>query len=273
MNYSVLMSVYIKDNPLWLEEAILSIFNQTIPTNNFVIVKDGPLTKELDQILTKYQKQYPETIKIIPLEKNVGLGLALNRGITECENELIARIDSDDISKPNRIEEQLKLFVKDKELSMVGTLATEFKDDINDICGYATFPETNDAIISYAKKRNPFCHPSVMFKKQAVLQAGNYQSCHLCEDYDLWIRMIQNHNKCYNIQEYLHYWRISDDFYKRRSGMKYLKSILAFLKRQYKNKFLSRKEYYSAVIIRSIVYLIPNKLRAFIYKNFLRKKS
>lgn len=273
MKYSVLMSVYKKDNPLWLEEAIISILNQTVLTNDFVIVKDGPLTKELDNVLEKYKNQYSNIIKLIQLEKNVGLGLALNQGVINCKNNLIARIDSDDISSPNRIEKQLQVFKENKDIAMVGTLAIEFKDDINNVCSYANFPEKSEDIIKYAKKRNPFCHPSVMFKKESIISAGNYQECYLCEDYDMWIRMIKNNEKFYNIQEYLHYWRVSDDFYKRRSGLKYLKSILSFFKRQYKNMFLSKKEYYSAVIIRTTVYLMPNSLRTFIYKNFLRKKA
>ena len=112
-----------------------------------------------------------------------------------------------------------------------------------------------------------------MFKKEDVLAVGNYRSFHLCEDYDLWVRMIMADMECVNINEYLHYWRISEDFYKRRSGIKYLKSILRFLKLQYQNEFLSAGEYYKSVVIRSTVYLMPNFLRSFIYKTFLRKKA
>ena len=272
MEYSVLMSVYKNDNPVWVEEAINSILNQTIKTDDFIIIEDGPLTKELTKILKKYKTKFSE-IKIITLKTNVGLGLALNRGVKECKHPLIARMDADDISAPNRIEEQLKIFKKSKNISVVGTLAIEFVDNINQIKGYATFPETNAEIIKYAKKRNPLCHPSIMYKKKSVIDAGNYQYCHLCEDYDLWIRMIQKNNQFYNIQKPLHFWRISEDFYKRRSGIKYLKSILLFLKKHHKSNFFSKKEYYSAVIIRSIVYMMPNFLRTFVYKNFLRKKN
>lgn len=266
------MSVYKNDNPEWLRSAIESILNQTIKTDDFVIVCDGPLTRKLMGVISKYQKAN-SSIKVLKLKENVGLGLALNRGILECKHKLIARIDSDDISFPNRMEEQLKVFKQDKNLSVVGTMALEFVDSVDNLKGYATFPETTEEIIRYAKKRNPFCHPSVMFKKKSVLDAGNYQDCHLCEDYDLWIRMCLNDCKFYNIQRPLHYWRVSENFYKRRGGFKYLKSILSFLKKYYDYGFFSRKEYYSAVIIRSIVYLMPNFFRAFVYRNFLRKKE
>lgn len=272
MNCSVLMSVYKNDNPMWLSEAIESILNNTVKTNDFVIVKDGPVTSEIDKIINEYKTKYPNIFNIITLNENVGLGLALNQGVLNCKNDLIVRIDADDISDKHRIEKQLAVF-KNSNVDICGCMAKEFKENINEICGYATFPVEHEEIVKYAKKRNPFCHPSVMLKKDAVIKAGNYRKCHLCEDYDLWIRMIMNGSICYNLNDYLHYWRVSDDFYKRRSGIKYLKSILSFLKNLRKNNFLSAKEYYSAVVVRSTVYLMPNNFRMFIYKNFLRKKK
>lgn len=272
MNYSVLMSVYRKDDPIWLHEAIFSILNSSLKTNDFVIVKDGPVTKEIENVINDFQKEYKGIFNIIELKKNVGLGPALNKGVLACKNELVARIDADDISCKDRTLKQIKVF-ENNDIDICGTMAKEFKENISNICGLAEFPKTHEDIVKYAKKRNPFCHPSVMFKKSAVLKAGNYQSCHLCEDYDLWIRMINSGSKCYNIDEYLHYWRVSDDFYKRRSGFKYLKSILTFFNRQYKNGFLNIFEYLNAVFVRTIVYLMPNKLRGFIYKKFLRKKA
>ena len=245
MKYSVLMSVYKNDNYGWLEEAIISIMNQTVKTDDFVIVEDGPITSELESVIDKYKEKLP--IKVVSLEKNMGLGVALNKGVLACKNS-------------------------NDNLSICGTLAKEFTNNINNVVSLATFPLTSADIKNYARKRNPFCHPSVMFKKEDVLAVGNYRSFHLCEDYDLWVRMIMAGMECVNINEYLHYWRISDDFYKRRSGIKYLKSILRFLKLQYQNEFLSAGEYYKSVVIRSIVYLMPNFLRSFIYRTFLRKK-
>lgn len=271
MNYSVLMSVYRKDNPIWLREAIFSILNSSLKTNDFVIVKDGPVTDEIENVINEFKSEFSDIFNIIELKKNVGLGPALNKGVLACKNELIARIDADDISCKDRTLKQIKVF-ENNDIDICGTMAKEFKENTSNICGLAEFPKTHEDIVKYAKKRNPFCHPSIMFKKSAVLKAGNYQACHLCEDYDLWIRMIETGSKCYNIDEYLHYWRVSDDFYKRRSGFKYLKSILTFFSKQYKNGFLNIFEYLSAVFVRTIVYLMPNKLRGFIYKTCLRKK-
>ena len=273
MNYSVLMSIYIKDNPKWLDESINSILNQTVKTNDFVIVKDGPITIELAEVINKYTSLYPNVFNIIAMKENVGLGPALNKGLLSCKNELVARMDSDDIAKNNRIEKELEIFKNNKDVDIVGTNAIEFIDDINNIIDYAVFPETNSEIYKYAKWRNPFCHPSVMFKKSKVIEAGNYQECHLCEDYDMWVRLIQNNCICYNVQEVYLYWRVGTDFYKRRSGIKYTKSILSFLRKQYKSGFLTFYEYIKASIVRSVGYMIPNRLRGFIYKRFLRQKE
>lgn len=272
LNYSVLMSIYHKEKPEFFKESIESMLKQSVKTNDFVIVCDGPLTKELDDIIKNFVKKNKNVFNIVRLEKNMGLGLALNKGILACKNEYIARMDTDDIAASNRIEKQLEFLINHKDIDMIGCSALEFQDNIDNIIDKAVFPLTDDEIKKYAKSRNPFCHPSVMFKKSKVIEAGNYESFHLVEDFDLWVRMILNGCKFANLSESYLYWRVGQDFYKRRSGLKYAKSILRFLKKQYKRGFLNRKEYYKACIIRTIVYLMPNKLRELIYKNVLRKK-
>lgn len=270
MNYSILMSVYYNDDPKYLEESIKSMLNQTILTNDFVIIKDGPLTKELDDIITTYQQQY-NFFNIITLPKNVGLGNALNIALKECKNELIARMDADDYSLETRIEKQLDYLKKHPDVDLLGTQAFEFIDDVNNPIQYNNFPITNNEIIKYAHSRNPYAHPSIIFKKSKVLQAGNYQQIFLCEDYDLWIRMIQSGAIGANLDECLLAVRVGSNFYKRRGGIKYVKSINSLMIRNMNNGFFNKKDYVKNMIIRSIVYLMPNSLRGFIYTNFLRK--
>ena len=266
-NYSVLMSVYKNDNPLYFEESIKCILNQTVKTNDFVIVKDGKLTKELDNIINRYSKN--KIFNIITLKENVGLGKALNTGLKECKNELVARMDADDYCFINRIEKQLDFL--EKHTYIVGTQALEFIDDVNNPIQYNNFPTKHDDIVKYAHSRNPYSHPSVIFKKSKVIESGGYQDAYLCEDYDLWIRMMQNGCKCANLDECLFCVRISEDFFKRRSGFKYVRSINNLMIRNMKNGFFTKKDYVKNIIIRSIVYLMPNKLRAFIYSKFLRR--
>lgn len=270
--YSVLMSVYYKDKPKWLKEAIQSMLNQTAKTNDFVIVKDGPLTEELDKVLNIFTSQFPNLFNIIELEKNKGLGIALRTGIQECKNELVARMDADDFSMPTRCERQLQKFKEDKELSIVGTRVAEFEENIEEIRTYRELPETNQEIYNYIKKRNPFAHPSVMFKKSKVIEAGNYMNYYLCEDYELWVRMVNEGNKCYNIKDNLVYMRVNDSFYRRRGRIKFLKSILRLKKEYYKKGFFAKKDYIYTIIGYIIICLVPNKVRKYFYKNILRKK-
>ena len=200
-NYSVLMSVYYKENPEWLRQSIESMLNQTIITNDFVIIKDGKLTKDLDDVISEYYEKYPDIFHIIELESNVGLGPALAIGVEECKNELIARMDSDDISIKDRCERQLEKFGEQPELDIVGSSVAEFIDDTDNIQAYRILPETDEEIKKFARRRNPFGHPSVMLRKSKTLEAGNYRSYYLIEDYDMWIRMIEHEARDFSIHE------------------------------------------------------------------------
>lgn len=272
-NYSVLMSVYYKEQPDWLNEAIKTMLEQTLPPNEFVIVKDGKLTKELDEIIDGYVEKYPDLFNIVALENNSGLGIALCEGIKRCKNEIVARMDSDDIALPERCEREMHCLTDDPELQLVGSSVMEFCGSIDNVLSYRKLPETNEEINKFARKRCPFAHPSVMYRKQVVLNAGNYRHYPYFEDYDLWVRMLTNGCKCKNIGDCLVYMRVNEDFYKRRGGVKYLKNVLKFKKEQYKNGFYSFKDYIISAGSHTVVCLMPNFLRDFVYKKMLRKKA
>lgn len=273
MEYSVLMSVYYKENPEFLKESIESMLNQTIKPSEFVLVEDGPLPDELEQIILRYTNKYPKLFNIIKLEKNMGLGPALKIGVENCHNEYIARMDSDDISIPIRIEKELRQFEENRDLDIVGCNVGEFIDNIDNVISYRNLPESNEEIYKLSRKRNPFAHPSVILRKQSVIEAGNYREYYLCEDYDLWNRMISNGAQCYNIQEHLVFMRINKDFYKRRGGLKYLKSILKFKIEQYKRGYYSLKDLIISGGSHIIVCLLPNFIRKWIYLKLLRSKD
>ena len=271
--YSVLMSVYKNENANVLEQSLESVFNQTILCNEFVLVEDGPITSESATVIDRYCKKYPNIIKTVTLPNNVGLGIALQLGVNKCRNELIARFDSDDISVPERCEKQLTEFINDPKLDIVGSNHIEFVDSIENKSSYLLkrLPISDSEIKKYAKKRNPFSHSAVMYKKSKVLAAGNYRSYYYVEDYDLWVRMIQCGCKCKNIDEYLSYVRISEDLYKRRGGLKYLKSLLKFKKELLDNGFYSIFDFIKSAGSHCIVCLLPGTARKYIYKKFLRK--
>ncbi len=268
MNFTVLLSIYKKEQPTYLKQSFDSLFTQTLLPSEIILVKDGLLTSELDCIIAEYVQKYP-TIKVIPLEQNRGLGKALNEGLKYCSYNLVARMDTDDIAKPDRFEKQLQIFKEHPEIDVCSSWIEEFDENINNILSIKKLPEHHQEIVHYAKHRCPVNHPVVMYKKDAVLRAGGYEG--FPEDYRLWIKMLMNESKFYNIQESLLYFRFSKDMIKRRGGWKYaiddLKSQVSF----YKMGFFSLPTLLYNIIIRITVRLIPNSLRATIYKKFLRK--
>ena len=270
--YSVLMSVYAKENPEYLDKSIKSMIIQSIKPKDFVIVKDGSLTKELDNVIEKYRVEKPELFQVIALENNVGLGPALAVGIQNTKCELVARMDSDDISAPTRCEEELVIFDQHPDLGIVGTFEAEFIDDPKEVVSIHKVPEQSDSIYHFMKRRCALLHPTVMYKKSMVLSCGNYRSVRLYEDYDLFARMVLGHNvKSYNIQKPLYFIRISRDFYKRRGGIKYARTVLGFKYNMLRKGYMSFGDFFISGIGQALVCLLPNGLRQFVYMKLLRK--
>lgn len=272
-NFSVLMSVYKKENPHFLQESLDSVFSQTLPPNEVILVEDGPLTNELYNVINHFIKSYAN-LKVIPLEKNTGLGNALNEGMKRCSFELIARMDTDDICFPQRFEKQIKYMESHPDVDVLGCWTEEFHEDINGniiITSHKKFPETVWNNVKYSTKRCPVEHPAVILRKSAVLAVGGYKYCYLFEDYYLWARMFVNGSKFYNLQEPLLYFRMSDESFKRRGGVKYAINEYRTLKEFKRIGFMSTFELYYAVVTRFPIRILPNSLRKMFYKYFLRK--
>src|SRR5690625_792372 len=168
------MSVYEGEKPEYFEASIESMLNQTLMPDQIVIVKDGKLTPALDSVINKYKDDYTGLFTIVTLSENAGLGVALNKGLKHCKNELVARMDTDDISLENRCELQVKEFQKNEKLSIVGTMINEFDVDPNRIISSRVVPTDHNSILKFSRRRNPFNHPSVMYKKSAVQSCGGY---------------------------------------------------------------------------------------------------
>ena len=269
--YSVLMSVYHKEKPEYLKQAIESIQAQTLSTNDFVLVCDGPLNEQLDSVIATKQQEMGESLNVVRLAKNGGLGNALNEGIKHCKNELVARMDSDDIAYPDRCEKQIAVFNTHSEVSICSGIVEEFTTGPNTVDTKRVPPETNAEIVEFAKKRNPFNHPCVMYKKSAVEAAGSYQDFYLLEDYYLWLRMLMAGYQGYNIQEPLLHMRAGSDMYKRRAGWKYAKTQVRLFKFMKDENFIGNAQYIKSCVIRSGSSLAPNWLRKFMFEKALRK--
>lgn len=271
--YSFLASVYKNTKINEMKECLASCVNQTCPPDQIVIVVDGEIPTDLKEYLDDVQTQNEELYTIVPLSENVGLGRALNEGMSHCRNEFVARIDTDDICELDRVEKQLKAFEQDSEVSIVGSNIEEFCETIDNVIACRNVPETHEEICEYLKSRCPFNHMTVLFKKSEVEKAGGYQHWYLDEDSYLWVRMYLADCKFYNIQENLVHARVDLNTYSRRGGYKYYKSERDLFKFMYKNKIISWFEYQKAKFIRLVVQvLMPNFVRQWFFKRFARNK-
>lgn len=268
--FSVLMSIYYKENPDWFKLAVQSVIEQTVRPDEVLIVQDGRLTPELYAVCQELQDLYPKIVHYLPLKQNCGLGIALQHGVLACRNELIARMDTDDISLPNRFELQLNEFANNPKLDVCGGYIQEFIDNPNTIQAERKVPLLMEDIYEYGKKRNPLNHVTIMFRKNAVLSAGNYQSFPLMEDYYLWFRMIMNHNVLQNIPQPLVLVRTGQDMVARRGGWSYFKHEVKLYQVFKQKNYLNEREYILILMIRFIARIVPSGIRTFFYKYFLR---
>ena len=269
MTYSVLMSVYGKENPEFFRQSIESMLAQTLPFSDFVLVCDGALSHELDQVIVWAQEEMGKKLQVIRLKENQGLGNALRTGVPKCRCSVIARMDSDDISRPDRCERQFRIIDRDGYDLVSGTLQ-EFAREPGDMDRMRVLPRTSEEIRQYAKKRNPFNHPCMMFRKESVLHAGNYRDFPGFEDYYLWVRMLRKGYKGYNVQEVVLDMRTGNGMYDRRGGRNYLHWVLRFQKYLYCKQFITRKEYIKNCLVRTTVGMIPGGVREKFYHIFLR---
>lgn len=269
MEFSVLISIYKKEKPEFLQTALNSILNQSLLPSEIVLIKDGPLTPALDDIITNYARQIP-FLKVFTLEKNIGLGAALNFGVTVCENELIARMDSDDIAMKDRFRKQIKFMSDNPDIVASGGHIEEFSNTPGDLGKIKKVPTTLEGIRSFARLRNPMNHPTVIFRKSAVLSVGSYKEMSLFEDYYLWLRLLKKGYRLENIDETLLYFRIGN-MVTRRQGLQYFKKEIYFFKRLKKEGLINKYAFFLLIATRLPFRILPSKMLGLIYKAFLRE--
>ena len=271
LKFSVSMCVYGKDNPDWFRTAVDSILNQTRRPDEVVLVVDGPVPDELDAIIRLYEAL--PFFRVIRLAVNEGHGNARRKGLSACTNELVALMDADDIAAPDRFEKQLRRFIEDPSLSIVGGNITEFIDTPDNVVGERTVPEKEEDICAYLKKRCPFNQMTVMFRKSDVEEVGGYIDFYCEEDYYLWLRLYLAGKHLANLPDVLVNVRVGKDMYRRRGGWRYFKSERRLQKFMRKNKVIGMGTYLSNVTKRFIVQvLLPNRLRGWVFQKFARSK-
>lgn len=268
--YSVLMSVYAKERPEWLREAVRSMLGQTVSPSEFVVVEDGPLTDGLDDAIGGFVAGAPDLFKIIAYPENKGLGFALREGVAACTRPVIARMDSDDLARPDRMEVQLSL-MGEKGLDMVGSQVVEFVESPDEPVALTDLPEGHDAIVAYSKRRNPFRHPPMTFRRERVLEAGSYSAeFPYFEDWDLFNRMLAIGCRAGNVHEPLVAMRVSPDFYARRGGGAYLRHAWRFKSAQVHRGWFTTLDLAASFLPQAAVCLMPNALRSLVYTKLLR---
>lgn len=263
MSFSVLMSVYYKEDPFFLDQALESLFNQTKQVSDVVIVHDGPLTTGLYEILDKWKIKLP--INEVILDQNVGLGIALNKGLENCKFDLVARVDTDDINSANRFEIQYEHMINNLDVAICGSHVTEFDKDPSKISSERKVPigkNINDFIF----KRNPFNHMTVMYRKSAVIDCGSYQHLQFMEDYYLWIRMYLKGYKLNNLDMFLVNARVGNGMLERRKGIDYCKSELKIMKYLLKENIPNKLSVAGIFLTRSFIRLLPKSLLKSVYK-------
>lgn len=271
--FSVCTSVYKNDKPGFVRVALNSMLvHQSVKPDEVVLVQDGPVPEELSLLLSEYEDKYSDVMHIIRLEKNGGLGNALRLGVENAKYNIIARMDSDDICQPERFEKQLTYLDAHLECDIVGGQMTEFIDSPDNIVGRREVPLTNEEIYEFMKSRCALNHVTVMFRKEAVLKAGNYQDWFWNEDYYLWVRMMMTGCKFANIPDVVVNVRSGADQYARRGGKKYFDSEIGIKKLMLEKGMINRKEYVVNYVQRFIIQLLlPNSVRGWVFRTFARK--
>lgn len=272
--YSVLMSVYRKEDPAYMRVALDSMLAQTVFPDEVVMVKDGPLTDELEGVLAEYDRDNPGLFRFVSYPENRGLGYALSQGVLACRNELIARMDTDDYSFPDRMERQLAEFDADPALDMLGTQVYEFTDSPDRPVSVSDLPLAGDELAGYSRRRNPFRHVPMVYRKSRVLAAGNYSAEFLYfEDWDLFSRMLAQGDRGRNLAEPLVAMRVSPDFFARRGGLAYLSRIWRFKTELYRRGYIGAADFLISFTPHLVVSLMPNRLRGAVYTRMLRKRN
>lgn len=274
MNFSVLLSLYFKENVSFLNDCFKSIWDdQSINPNEIVLVLDGPIGQELQDCVNLWHVKIGSILKVIPLSTNIGLGKALNEGLKHCSNEWVFRMDTDDICKPDRFEKQIQFIRENPEVVLFSGQILEFKENPLNANILKSVPTTYSDIVKFSQKRSPFNHMTVAYKKSIIEAVGGYQHHLFMEDYNLWLRVIGAGYMVGNHPDILLYARVGNGMHARRKGYEYIKSEKQLLKLKKELKLQDPIHANILFLLRSSFRLLPSALLGKIYNTFLRKKS
>ena len=268
--FSVLISVYNEDEPKYLDIALASIAAQIRKPDEVVLVQDGPVNEQLSDVVKKWQKEMPGFLKVISLPENRGLGIALQEGLKACSYAIVARMDADDISCPDRFEKQLKFLQDNPDIALVSSWMAYFEDNPNQIVFIRWMPQKYEDISRIARFRNPVCHAPAMFRCSEVEAVGGYTQRKRNQDYHLFARMLLNGSKITCIPEPLYKCRCNSNFLKRRASFQHLLSMIKLQKEFLKMGFISFPRFILNIIVRITAYMLPITITRFVRTRLLR---
>jgi len=268
MEFTILMSIYYKESSNVFNRAMQSIWDdQTIRPSEIVLVEDGPLTAELYQEIDYWQEKLKSVFKVVRLEKNVGTGRAKKAGLEACSYDLIAIMDTDDVSLPTRFERQLSIFSGDDDIDVCGAWVGEFEHNESEIVSYRRTPESHDEIVKFAKSRSPVNHPTAMYKRDLALSVNGYGKYRTSQDYHLFVKMLVAGGKFYNIQESLVSMRMGNgQLESRRGGLNNIIIEVTVQREFYRMGFLSFYELFRNISVGSIVRMLPQKILKVVFR-------
>ena len=273
MNFSVLSSIYYKESPAHFNACMESIWDaQTLRPTEIILIEDGPLTPELDEVIEQWQNKLVDTLCVKKLEKNVGLGKALNEGLKHCTNEWVFRMDTDDICTPDRFSKQVAFIKENPDVVLFGGQILEFNQDVSDAHVLKAVPENHNEIKAFAQNRCPFNHMTVAYRHDVITLLGAYQHHLFMEDYNLWLRVIGAGYKVANLPDVILFARVGNGMHARRKGLEYIKSEKQLLNLKKELKIQNPIHANILFLIRSTFRLMPSSLLGKIYNTFLRKK-
>ncbi|MFT3952369.1 MAG: glycosyltransferase [Oscillospiraceae bacterium] len=268
--YSVMMSVYAKETPQYLKMSIESMLGQTCPPDELVLVCDGRLGEGLERCVIRFEQLYPTVFKAVRLKENVGTGNAANAGIAACRNEIIVKMDSDDVALPFRCEKQLAYLKRHPETQLLGGFIEEFDSDTGAVIAVKKTPVTHEEILRYARRRNPINNQTLVFQKSFVMKNGGYKAMTRCEDYDFITRMLIAGARAANLPEVLVRYRVDAGNYERRRNFANTKAFIQVRRGLLKAGFSSLADFLIPSAAQIILFILPFKLTAGIYKKLLR---
>lgn len=269
---SVLMCLYKGDRPEYFELALTSVLQQTVPPSDIVIVANGPLTKTLDGKLREFETKH-KTIQVVRLPKNCGVGEASNVGMQYCKNELVAKMDADDIAMPNRLEKQLAEFAKRDNLVLLGGQLAEFiDDDPEKVISYRKVPTSKVGIVKFAKRRDPFNNQTVMFKKSIILHEGGYPKLNRAEDYYLYAKIIAAGYVVDNLPDVLVKYRLSPTVLERRKSWQNTKEVIGARNEIRKLGILKWRYFILSVLVQIAMFALPIGFTKLVYER-MRKNG